>query len=369
MKGKTVTKILIFIFLIVSIIAIPLTAENLGISETLLKEFIVEKKPQSLPQEDVHKQDNYTKIVISAVGDCALGSDESYGKFGTFDDELKKHNYDYGYFFENVKNILKKDDLTIANLETTFTTATKKANKEYAFKGEASYARILKEGSIEVVNLANNHTFDYLREGFEDTIRALKKEGIGYFGYGYKYVTNIKGIKVGVLGYTGFDNTMATKNQIKRDIIELRPNVNILVVSFHWGEENQYYPNKIQKDLGHFVIDEGVDLVIGHHPHVIQGIEKYKNRYIAYSLGNFSFGGNRNPKDKDSLIFQQTFILNDKGEIIDIEEDIIPVSISSQKDRNNFKPIILEGKEKEKVLKKIEMFKGNKLNKKRRIEM
>ncbi|WP_029688659.1 CapA family protein [Thermoanaerobacter sp. A7A] len=355
MKGKTVTKILIFIFLIVSIIAIPLTAENLGISETLLKEFIVEKKPQSLPQEDVHKEDNYTKIVISAVGDCALGSDESYGKFGTFDEELKKHNYDYGYFFENVKNILDKDDLTIANLETTFTTATKKANKEYAFKGEASYARILKEGSIEVVNLANNHTFDYLREGFEDTIRALKKEGIEYFGYGYKYVTNIKGIKVGVLGYTGFDNTMETKNQIKKDIIELRSNVNILVVSFHWGEENQYYPNKIQKDLGHFVIDEGVDLVIGHHPHVIQGIEKYKNRYIAYSLGNFSFGGNRNPKDKDSLIFQQTFILNDKGEIIDIEEDIIPVSVSSQKDRNDFKPIILEGKEKEKVLKKIEM--------------
>ncbi|HHW56806.1 MAG TPA: CapA family protein [Clostridia bacterium] len=355
MKGKTVTKILIFVFLIVGIIAIPLTAENLGISETLLKEFIVEEKPQSLPQEDVHKEDNYTKIVISAVGDCALGSDESYGKFGTFDEELKKHNYDYGYFFENVKNILEKDDLTIANLETTFTTATKRAEKEYAFKGDPSYAKILKEGSIEVVNLANNHTFDYLKEGFEDTVKALKKEGIGYFGYGYQYITTVKGIKIGILGYTGFDNSKWTKNQIKKDIEKLRPSVDILIVSFHWGEENRYYPNKIQRDLGHFVIDEGADLVIGHHPHVLQGIEKYKDRYIAYSLGNFSFGGNRNPKDKDSIILQQIFIFNDKREIVKVEMNIIPVSISLQKDRNDYKPVILEGEEKERVLKKIEM--------------
>ncbi|AIS53546.1 bacterial capsule synthesis protein [Thermoanaerobacter kivui] len=97
----------------------------------------------------------------------------------------------------------------------------------------------MKEGSTEVVNLANNHTFDYLREGFDDTVRALKKEGIGYFGYGYKYIRTTKGIKIGILGYTGFDNTVWTKNQIKKDISELKPKVNLLIVSFYWGEENQ----------------------------------------------------------------------------------------------------------------------------------
>lgn len=355
MKIKIVPKILVFAFLTSVIIIIPLKAANLGISEVFLDQFNTEEKLQNLFEKDIIKENNYTKIVISAVGDTALGSDESYGKYGTFDEEFKKHNYDYGYFFENVKSVLEKDDLTIANLETTLTNSTNRAQKEYAFKGHPSYAKILREGSIEVVNLANNHTFDYSKEGFEDTVKALKEEGIGYFGYGYRYIITIKGTKIGILGYTGFDNSQWTKSQIEKDIKKLRPDVDILIVSFHWGEENSYYPTKVQKDLGHFVIDEGVDLVIGHHPHVLQGIEKYKDRYIAYSLGNFSFGGNRNPKDKDSIILQQIFLINSKGEIEKIEMNIIPVSISSQKDRNDYKPTILEGEEKSRVLKKLEM--------------
>lgn len=349
-------KTIILFILIAILILIPVKAKNQDILRFRLNDIFDETQNNNAAPKDpaaLYTDTNF-KITISAVGDCTLGSDESYGKYGTFDDEFKKHNYNYGYFFENVRDILNKDDLTIANLETSLTTATKKADKQYAFKGDPSYAKILKEGSVEAVNLANNHTFDYLRKGFDDTVKALDREGIGYFGYGYKYYKTLKGIKIGVLGYTGYDNTKTTKEQIKKDIMQMKKDANIIIVSFHWGEENKYYPNKIQKDLGHFAIDEGADLVVGHHPHLIQGIEKYKGKFIVYSLGNFSFGGNRNPTDKDSFIFQETFIFNKSDELTGTEKNIIPVSVSSLKDRNDFKPTVLTGIERNRVLQKIE---------------
>ena len=356
MKLNKFLKSITFISIIFVIFLIPVKVLNMNIPNDLYDEiyFQDEIKKADLQQNLFNKEDiDDINIVINAIGDCALGYDESFGKYGTFDEELIKHNNDYGHFFKNVKHIFEKGDLTIANLETTFTNSSYKADKEYAFKGDPSYSKILKEGNIDAVNLANNHTFDYLRQGFDDTIKALDREKIGYFGYGYKYMKDAKGIKIGVLGYTGFDNSAWTKKQIKKDINELREKVDILIISFHWGEENSYNPNKIQKDLGHFVIDEGADLVIGHHPHVLQGIEEYKGKVIAYSLGNFSFGGNRNPKDKDSIIFQQIFTFNSKRQLIKINTNIIPVSISSEKNRNDYTPVLLDGLERERVLNKI----------------
>lgn len=355
--GKRIfIKALLFFFAVVFVMVF---FEN-SVDNSAMKKVTVEKEESLLPvkegqdTKDAEKVLDYTEIVVNAVGDCTLGSDEKYSRYGIFDEELRKQNYDYSYFFRNVKDTFKKGDLTIANLEGPLTTSTKRAEKEYAFKGHPSYVKILKEGGVDAVNLANNHSFDYGKEGFYETVNALKKEGIGYFGYGYRYITEVKGVKIGVLGYTGYDDTEWTKQEIKKDIEKLRPEVNILIVSFHWGEENKYYPNKIQRNLGHFAIDEGADLVIGHHPHVLQGIEKYKARYIAYSLGNFVFGGNRNPKDKDSMIFQQIFFVDKEGKVAETKANIIPVSISSQKDRNDYSPRLLEGEEKERVLKKIE---------------
>lgn len=348
-------KALLFFLVVIFVITFW---EN-SVDDSVMRKVTVKKEEILLPvdssQKEIKKCTDCTEILISAVGDCTLGSDETYTRYGTFEEELKKHNYDYSYFFKNVREVLKRDDLTIANLEGPLTTSTKRAEKEYAFKGHPSYARILKEGSIEAINLANNHSFDYGKEGFYETVSALKKEGIGYFGYGYKCITTIKGVKIGILGYTGYDDTQWTKQEIKKDIEKLRPEVNILIVSFHWGEENKYYPNKVQKSLGYFVINEGADLVIGHHPHVLQGIEEYKGRYIVYSLGNFVFGGNKNPKDKDSMIFQQIFTIDKGGRVVEVKANIIPVSISSQKERNDYSPRILEGEERERVLQKIKM--------------
>ena len=128
----------------------------------------------------------------------------------------------------------------------------------------------------------------------------------------------------------------------------------MVIVSFHWGTEKATYPDEIQKTLAHIAVDNGADIVVGHHPHVLQGIEEYNGKNIVYSLGNFCFGGNRNPLDKDTMIFQQTFTF-ENGELVqDNVKNIIPCSLSSVKEYNDYQPTILEGSESERVLQKIQ---------------
>lgn len=310
-----------------------------------------EEKKNNEETEDV-----YDTIIISAAGDVTLGRDENYGYEKSFDHEFKLQNKDYGYFFRNVKDIFETDDLTIVNLETTLTTATKKADKKFRFKADPSYVEILKQGSIEAVSIANNHTMDYLEKGYKDTIKTLENASIGYFGYEHKYVTEIRGIKIGVLGYYCMSITDKQKNEIKKAIKELRKEgTDIVIIMFHWGIERDYWPNSVQKKLAHFSIDNGADLVLGSHPHVIQGIEEYKGKQIVYSLGNFCFGGNKNPQDKDTFVYVHKFNFKNK-ELISEEYEIIPCSISSVKNRNNYQPTPLKGKEAERVLKKIKTY-------------
>ena len=130
----------------------------------------------------------------------------------------------------------------------------------------------------------------------------------------------------------------------------------VIIVSFHWGTEKSNIPDDAQKTLAHLAIDQGADLVVGHHPHVLQGIEKYQGKNIVYSLGNFCFGGNKNPSDKDTMIFQQTFTVENGKLAEDDVTNIIPCSLSSESGYNNYQPMVLEGSEKERVLQKIEDF-------------
>lgn len=312
-------------------------------------------KEEQTPQgsDEAVVEDVFDTITISAAGDVTLGRDLNFGYEKTFDHELELQNNDYGYFFRNVKDIFEADDLTIVNLETTLTTADKKAEKKFRFKADPSYVQILKEGDIEVVSIANNHTMDYLEKGYEDTLATLEKAEIGYFGYEHKYITDVRGIQVGILGYTYWENSNQQKDKIKQAISDLREEgADIVIVMYHWGIERDYKPYNVQIDMAHFTIDSGADLVLGSHPHVLQGIEEYKGKHIIYSLGNFSFGGNKNPSDKDSMVIVYKFNLKN-GELISQENEIIPCSISSVKERNNYQPTPLEGKEKERVLNKI----------------
>jgi len=297
-----------------------------------------------------NKENNTTEVVISSVGDCTIGTDDKF-YWHTFTDVFNKQKGDYSYFFKNVVNYLSNDDYTTANLETTFTNSNDKANKLFAFKAPPSYAKILKEGSIESVNVSNNHTLDYKQKGFDDTLKTLKNENIEYFGMNNKLIKNIKGEKFGFLGYKTWGITTQFKNKLKKDIEYLKKQNCIVIINIHWGKENHYVPESYQRKIAHLAIDYGADIIIGHHPHVIQCIEKYNNRFICYSLGNFCFGGNNNPKDKDTFILQHKYIFKDT-KLIKLGIRVIPCSVSSVKNINDYCPTPLYGDEKKRFFKK-----------------
>ena len=297
----------------------------------------------------------YTKtITISAVGDCTLGSDSRYNSL--FVSKYKEKGADY--FLKNVKSVFKKDDLTLVNLEGTLTGATTRANKTFTFKGSTSYTKILTGSGVEAVNLANNHTMDYGQKGFDDTVAALKEAGIKYSGYSKIAYYKTKGIKIAMIGLSALSaNTESDIVKQTKDLIKKARDhgADIVITSFHWGVERDYYPNSRQVNIAKAAIDNGSDLVIGHHPHVLQGISMYKGKYIAYSLGNFCFGGNSNPSDKNTIILQVTYNLKDK-KIISTSAKAIPCSLSGAKSCNDFQPKLLSGGEKTDLLKKLNTY-------------
>lgn len=271
-------------------------------------------------------------VTISFAGDCTLGSYK--GSANTFAKYWDPQNP--GYYFQNVRNIFAKDDITFVNLEGPLTDHPQELVKSFSMRGEPEYAEILKSGSVEVVNLSNNHIYDCGQIGFEDTVRTCQNNKIMPAGEGYIARYQVNGITVCFLGYKGWQDTSALRDQISNDIRTCKEEnkADLVCVEFHWGEERVYTPNNTQKNLAHFTIDSGADIVVGAHPHVLQGIEKYNGHLIAYSLGNFCFGGNSNPSDKDTMILQTKF---DKAGNL-IFYDIIPCTISSVDKTNDFCP-------------------------------
>ena len=293
-------------------------------------------------------------LTLSVVGDCTLGTDETFD----YDTSLNAYYENYGadYFLQNVKDIFSADDLTIANFEGTLTDSDEREDKTFAFKAPASYASILTGGSVEAVNTANNHSHDYGEESFDDTLAALDDAGIVHFGYDETAVMDVKGIKVGLVGIYELYDHLEREQQLKDNIAKVKADgAQLIVVIFHWGNETETVPDSNQTTLGRIAIDEGADLVCGHHPHVLQGIETYKGKNIVYSLGNFCFGGNSSPSDMDTMIYQQTFTIDADGVKKDNVTNIIPCSISSSAydGYNNYQPTPAEGDEATRILGKI----------------
>lgn len=293
-------------------------------------------------------------LTLSVVGDCTLGTDETFD----YDTSLNAYYENYGadYFLQNVKDIFSTDDLTIANFEGTLTDSDEREDKTFAFKAPASYASILTGGSVEAVNTANNHSHDYGDQSFDDTLAALDDAGIVHFGYDETAVMDVKGIKVGLVGIYELYDHLEREQQLKDNIAKVKADgAQLIVVIFHWGNETETVPDSNQTTLGRIAIDEGADLVCGHHPHVLQGIETYKGKNIVYSLGNFCFGGNSSPSDMDTMIYQQTFTIDADGVKKDNVTNIIPCSISSSAydGYNNYQPTPAEGDEATRILGKI----------------
>ena len=294
-------------------------------------------------------------ITISAAGDCTLGTDEYFDPSTSLNAYYDSNGPEY--FFQNVKSIFDADDLTIVNMEGTLTEETARQDKTYAFKGPAEYAQILTSGGVEAANLANNHSHDYGDKSYTDTIETIEAAGIVSFGYDRTAVMDVNGIKVGLVGTYELADGMGCEDEMIANIKAVEEQgAQIVIVSFHWGIEKENYPDENQVNLAHSAIDNGADLVLGHHPHVLQGIEVYNGKNIVYSLGNFCFGGNSNPSDKDTMIFQQTFTVQNGELVEDNVTNVIPCSLSSESGRNTYQPTPLEGEEKDRVMAKIQEF-------------
>ena len=312
--------------------------------ETQEDAFTEEKNQEEVQPEEI-------TITISAAGDCSLGNHHEQDYYYSFNQAYDKAE-DAGYFFANVKEIFESDDLTIVNLEGVFTESEERqVERTYNIKGDPSYVGILTAGSVEAVSMGNNHRLDYGVSGSKDTVEALEGEGIVYAYDDIVGIYEVKGIKIGYVSVNEVSWGPGSERLIQEGIEKLQAQeADLIIACCHWGIEKDNYTEDYQNELGRICIDAGADLVLGHHPHVLQGIEEYNGKYIVYSLANFSFGANRNPADKDTMIFQQTFTFVDGEKQETQDAKVIPCSVSSVKERNNFQPTPLEGEDAARVI-------------------
>lgn len=257
-------------------------------------------------------------ITVTFLGDCSLGDSIQYR---TYDDSYHTEIRENGYTwpFENVRDILAADDLTVANLEVVLSTQTKPRQKKMMnLIADPAHVACLTEGSIEVVNTANNHAWDFNAVAYHEMLGYLEAEQIAHFGTLYPWakdgsdvypIVEVKGIKIGFLGFSYPQSE--DRKRISNRIDQLREQgAQIIVASMHWGTEESPQPHSGQQSLAKYCIDEGADVVYGHHPHVLQSVQFYKGKPILYSTGNFTFGA-MSDVDPDSGIFQLTYDIVD----------------------------------------------------------
>lgn len=254
-------------------------------------------------------------VTFSAVGDILLDRGIRNG--------IKKHGMQYP--LGKVAEFIKSRDLAFCNLECPISKRGKPLAKMYAFRADYSFIEILKSSGFNTFSLANNHSLDYGREALKDTKAILDENGFVSLGVGENQKDAIKPVIVKkkdtvfaffshvllplegiVYSENLFGPSQAKIKEICREIKEARKNADIIIVSFHWGTEYKSLPSKEQIEYAHKVIESGADIVIGHHPHVIQSIEKYKDSIIIYSMGNFLFDQHKK-RQKQSFVFCADF--------------------------------------------------------------
>lgn len=303
------------------------------------------KEPEPVPQ--------IRTVTISAVGDCALGPVQTRGYAGSFHEYYD--NFGADYFFKGVKEVFSADDFTLVNLECVLSDEENAREKTWTIKGKPEYVQILTDGSVEACSLGNNHTQDYGDASLTDTQNVLTEAGIlyGYNEHTASYLTE-DGISIGVVSASLLSKSEQSENYIKDGIARLREaGTDIVIACCHWGTEGEHMPTDYQIKTGRKIVDWGADMVIGTHPHVLQGMEEYNGKIICYSLGNFCFGANGNPSDKNTLIFQQRFTFIDGVKQDTTEAWIIPCRLSSVPDYNDYQPTLFEGDEKQAVIDKM----------------
>ena len=289
--------------------------------------------------------------VLTFGGDAVLGGREAYyRRSDSFPAIVEKNGL--GYPFRNLTPLFEKDDCTSINLECVLKDdpAGEDKKKQWRFRGLTAYADVLPSASIELVNLANNHTIDYGEPGYLSTLEALDGK-TAICGNARTALLEIRGH---LFGFAGFRETnyLEDPNIIEQDLLSLKKQgAEYIICQCHWGTEYSETHNKLQEAMARSCVRAGADLVIGHHPHVVQGIQYVGNVPIVYSLGNLVFGGTIHLRTYDGLLVQAYFLLDgDKKEPVHLR--LIPVLTSStaSKRENDYCPSIAAGEDRIRIL-------------------
>jgi poly-gamma-glutamate synthesis protein (capsule biosynthesis protein) len=314
---------------------------------------------------------------VAAAGDTVLG----FNLEAHFDEQLEAgavREQLWPLYFSGVAEVLHRADAAVVNLECPFTERGVMIPKNFNFRARLELIEILKAGGIDLVTLANNHIMDYGVIGMEDTFRTLKEAGIAHFGAGMTLgharkpaIIERQGLRIGFLGYyfqTAADmleprelfatnttagvagcyvNPRCIRQQVTEDVSALVPSVDAVIVYFHWGKEGSQTVQEYQIRLAHLCIDLGCKAVLGAHPHRFQGVEVYREAPIFYSLGNFVYGGRKDPPDKLSAI---ALLRLSKDQPVTTE--LVPIQFTRWPEAP-FQPIVLAGAERDQALERI----------------
>ena len=330
------------------------------------------------------KQDTAEPITftLTSLGDTLCHNTQYWDAYNSKTDE-----YDFSYVYEDIKNYTSSSDITIGSLETTFAGKEKGYSNYPTFNTPDSLATALKDIGVDVVSLAGNHALDYGYSGLCRTIDVFDNIGLSHLGT-YKtaedqekiLIKDVKGVKIAFINYTYGTNgiplpsgkdfcvNLIDKDFIKKQINQAKEqNVDMIVACMHWGTEYRTTANSEQKDLANFLFENGVDVILGNHPHVLEPMEKKtitlqdgttKDVFVVYALGNFT-ADQRDEITRDSAILNLTIIKNSDGKISIDKVNYIPIYMYKNTNVSTHKFKILDI---EKTIKDYEEGKTNSIN-------
>lgn len=304
---------------------------------------------------EIDEPDGAFDIVMHFTGDVLLAENLDAGRADGFNEYSSRENPDY--FLKNALPYFLNDDFTVVNLENVFSDRAlypaQKTLPAYWFKSKTANTQILTVSGIECVSVANNHTRDYGTEGLADTVSALENAGVEYGTESKTVYFEKNGFKTAIICCCMWNRSWA--DGIIKRIKEAEEQSDFQIVFFHGGKEAEHTPEQWKIDACHALVDNGADIVIGAHPHVLQRTESYNGAKIVYSLGNFCFGGNRFPENR-TAIYRLTITVNSNDQSFTHNSSIIPFYVYTG-NVNNYQPdVIRDSTEAQKVL---EYMKGN----------
>lgn len=257
---------------------------------------------------------------------------------------------DFLYPYRAAVDHLRQGDLLFVNLEAPLLARCPVTREGMTFCGDARNVEGLVYVGTSVAGLANNHLTNYGMAGAQETINLLERHGIAPAGLGHIALKQVRGLTFAFLAFNGI-GAPVDRAELVRQILEVRPKADVVVVQFHWGKEYVHIPQPAPgiapdhpRELARFTIDAGADLIIGNHPHWVQGVELYRNGFVAYAHGNFIFDQMWSRETREGVVGRYTFL---SRQLVAVEYR--PVLIE-----NYAQPRFLEGEEARQVLERME---------------